>query len=129
MEALRLCFANAMAASFKHGWRYVEGVALSIYPPAVPLHHAWNLDADGAVVDLTWRPLGRAYYGVEFNPGRADDATWNGDATILDDKHRGWPVLKEPWAGEDFVREWTMSDALRTRWRSRRRKPTKKSRR
>jgi len=28
--------------------------------------HAWNLDADGFVLDRTWNPHGRIYLGIIF---------------------------------------------------------------
>ena len=37
---------------------------------------------------------------MPFSAARAHDCTWHGDATVLDDFNRGWPLLREPWAGE-----------------------------
>lgn len=105
----RHCFANAIHLAIEHGFDYVEGFALSVFGQAV--HHAWN--ARGArLVDATWRPMGLAYLGVVFGVERADDCTWNGDATVLDDYARGWPLLRQRWAGEDAAIAWPPSERL-----------------
>ena len=108
----RRCFGNSITQAALRGWKYVEGYAL---PEAgrLPVQHAWNLDRSGRLADVTWRNKGVAYLGVEFALGRADDATWNGDADVLDDWRRGWPLFREPWRGEDFAREWAFSEPLR----------------
>jgi len=105
------CFANAIINCVRYGWRYVEGYAAPEFC-GLPFHHAWNLDRDGRAYDCTWPEVGRAYIGVEFSLGRADDASWNGDASVLDDWHRQWPLLKERWTGEDWKKVWTPSKAL-----------------
>lgn len=107
--APKCCYGNALAAAVKYGWTYVEGIALGV----IPVQHAWNVRDDGEMVDLTWRQVGSAYLGVEFSIGRADDCTWNGDATVLDDWRRGWPILQQPWTGEDWDREWDYSRPIR----------------
>lgn len=105
----RACFGNAINAAVIYGLRYVEGYADNKIAEGALIHHAWNLDADGTVVDVTWgayehgrcvAPIGLSYCGVEFSVERADDATWNGDATILNDHNREWPVLRSKWEGE-----------------------------
>lgn len=116
--APRTCFANAIVLCVLHPeLTYVEGYGMMI-DIGLPIHHAWNVDPDGRVIDSTWRaiyddtnervpiPGGAAYCGVRFSFGRADDACWEGDAAILDDWKRGWPILREPWQGEDWAREW-----------------------
>lgn len=107
----RLCFGNAIANCIRfHDWLYVEGFALT--PEGLPFHHAWNLDAGNMLRDTTWQNRGLAYLGVVFALGRADDATWNGDASVLDDRHRGFPLFRQPWRGEDWNRVWPPSEAL-----------------
>lgn len=110
--APRACYGNSIALAAIYGFRYVEGYAVDPGLARTVIHHAWNLDDDGLLVDSTWANCGLAYLGVEFALGRADDATWNGDATTLDDHNRGWPVLREPWPGEDFERAWEPSEML-----------------
>lgn len=122
--APRACFGNAIALAAVHGLVYVEGYAENAVVPGLPIHHAWNLDG-GRVVDVTWgaysggacvRPIGTAYLGVAFAVERADEATWDGDASVLDDLHRGWPLYRHKWCGET---DWTWFrsprlDALRS---------------
>lgn len=110
----KLCFGNAIALALLRGLGYVEGYAMG--PFGLPIHHAWNVDEEGRLIDVTWsaihdeegrRPIpDSAYLGVRFSLGRADEATWHGDATVLDDYRRDWPILREPWTGEDFDRVW-----------------------
>jgi hypothetical protein len=111
---IKYCFGNSILLSAAHGFRYVEGFALlpPPYSAGVPIHHAWNVDAFGALIDSTWNNEGIAYLGVEFSLERADDATWNGDASVLNDHKRGFPLFREPWTGEDWKREWPASDRL-----------------
>lgn len=103
----RYCYGNAIMLGVMAGLPYVEGMACP-HPdmPAVP--HAWNLDEQGRVVDSTWAlgedgapAEGRAYLGVRLSVRRADEATWEGDSCALDDWKRRWPILREPWQGED----------------------------
>jgi hypothetical protein len=63
---LKECFKNSTVAAFKGGLRYVEGYALK--PGLIPVHHAWNLDEEGRVIDLTWRDnLAAEYLGIEID--------------------------------------------------------------
>ena len=88
---------------------------------AVP--HAWNLDEDGRVVDITLPddfvpPYERQYRGVAFSAARAHDCSWNGDASVLDDFNRGYPLLRERWQGDgspgdlNGLRERIIADVL-----------------
>lgn len=124
-----LCFGNAIHAAVLYDLEYVEGWAVTPGDVGLPVHHAWNTDAAGRLVDVTWtgprastrisgdrayRVFGRpgaAYLGVRFSVERADDCTWNGDATVLDDFARGWPLLRERWHGEP-ARAWPASERL-----------------
>jgi hypothetical protein len=116
----RECYSNSIKAVLQQrGWTYVEGYAL--VPPNTPqtiehgmyfadggraVQHAWGVTEQGQAVELTWRFPGAAYLGVEFSAVRAEEATWDGDATILDDLHRGWPLLRQRWEGERDDWEW-----------------------
>lgn len=53
MRQVGQCFRNAYQAALHHSeLTYCEGYA---YSGILPLHHAWCVDRDGFVVDLTWR--------------------------------------------------------------------------
>jgi hypothetical protein len=110
--ASRRCYGNAIILGVKENLRYVEGIAISGVHP-IPIDHAWNTGHDSKLaIDCTWEPLGRAYFGVEFSVERADDATWNGDATVLNDYHRRHPLFREPWKGEDWLKVWPRSPRI-----------------
>lgn len=104
------CYSNAIVGAYAHrSLFYVEGYALNV--ASFPIHHAWLTDDKQSAFDPTWRSLGTAYLGIMFNVGRADDASWNGDATVLDDWKRHWPLLKQPWTGEDMEKFWEPTEA------------------
>lgn len=96
----KACYGTSIAGALLYGLRYVQGYAVSPVTAGFVVPHAWNADANGNVVDLTWNPVGAAYLGVEFSVERADDATWNGDAEVINDYQRRWPLLRERWRGE-----------------------------
>lgn len=110
----RCCFDNAITVAILYDVPYIEGYALlGLDEETIALHHAWNLDHEGRVIDVTWRStLGLAYLGVPFSPERADDATWNFDGTILEDDKRRYPLLREPWQGEPPDHVWPSSPRL-----------------
>lgn len=110
----KMCFGNAVLLGVSDSLRYVEGVAMYALNNRqfFPVHHGWNLDQQGYVIDATWCNTGECYFGVEFSVGRADDATWNGDNCVLDDYGRGHPLFRQPWAGEDFDRIWPDSEGM-----------------
>lgn len=107
--AQKMCFGNAILLSGRHGLKYVEGFALA--PTGELILHAWN-EESGQLVDCTWANTGLLYIGVEFSVERADDATWNGDANILNDENRDYPVFRQRWQGEDYSLSWPYSDRL-----------------
>jgi hypothetical protein len=66
------CFNNAKWYAGKYpSLLYVEGWAAQ--STVGPMEHAWCVDPDGCVVDLTWRDVDERaeYYGVVFPPGLA----------------------------------------------------------
>lgn len=130
--APRLCYANAIGYAVAFGWAYVEGYAMvpltpgssrTVAPGVVMrmaagdevVQHAWCVDDAGRPVEVTWPVPGRAYRGVAFAAERADDATWNGDATVLDDFHRGWPLLRREWPPDGDPGDVGIDDAARAR--------------
>lgn len=121
----KLCFANAIMMAEEHGLDYVEGYAMAdALELPLPVHHAWNTDAEGRLIDVTWGAIllgsperqalpNGAYLGIRFSVDRADDATWNGDGSVLDDWKRGWPLFKSEWKGEDPDAEYPTSPLLK----------------
>jgi hypothetical protein len=75
----------------KTGLEYVEGYAL--IGGKNPVLHAWNVDAEGSVIDSTWEPVGSIYFGIVFPPSIVERAK----TSVLDDFENGWPVLRESW--------------------------------
>ena len=114
--AQKECFGNAIGLAASRRIPYVEGVAMA--PSGDVFPHAWNLNPSGRLVDSTWCNRGLVYLGVIFSVERADDATWNGDTHILGDEHRGYPIFRQRWRGEDFSIRWPYSDRMEAykRW-------------
>jgi hypothetical protein len=100
--APKSCYGNAIYLGTLNNWKYIEGYALApiLEIGGFPTAHAWNVTPEGVLIDSTWRNTGLAYFGVEFSVERADEATWDGDASILNDWHRGYPLFQKPWTGE-----------------------------
>ncbi len=96
---LRHCYLNLFVTAMEENFRYVEGYAL----PAshnFPMLHAWNLDAEGFVVDRTWDPPGRAYLGVIFPIERIPKGRGGKLYAVIDDWEHGFPVLRKPLASD-----------------------------
>lgn len=94
------CFRNALMLSVTEGLRYVEGLAVSkkLLSVMFPVHHAWNLDEQGRVIDSTWPDAGALYYGVEFSIRHAEKSL-SSAGTVLDDYQHGHPLFRKPWRG------------------------------
>ena len=60
------CFRNAFLTMVRTGLEYAEGYA--VVSGKVPVLHAWNVDAEGSVIDSTWEPVGSIYFGIVFPP-------------------------------------------------------------
>ncbi len=59
------CYRNATETMMSgEGLHYCEGIALK--RGLIPLNHAWLVDADGQVVDPTWKELDTEYLGLIF---------------------------------------------------------------
>lgn len=76
------CFNNAlMAMTSRYDLTYCEGYAMG----PIPLHHAWCLDQQGRVLELTWKTPGTAYFGLAFDRDYVcDHAVKTGYPSILD---------------------------------------------
>src|SRR5260370_41935925 len=89
------CFRNAFLTMMRTGLQYAEGYAVT--GSKHPVLHAWNVDAEGLVIDSTWEPVGSIYLGIVFPPSIVERA----QTSVLDDFESGWPVLRESWAATE----------------------------
>lgn len=63
------CFENSqLAAALDPSLTYCEGVAA--FEGGAPMEHAWNIDGDGRVVDVTWVDGCFGYVGISFSAER-----------------------------------------------------------
>lgn len=103
----RHCFNNSYLAAVasRGNLRYVEGYAYSRF---LPVHHAWNIDGEGRVVDTTWcakeeddlieRPkVGTAYYGVIFPTEYVRSTRTKDNTSVIDQWEKRWPLLCTPF--------------------------------
>lgn len=62
------CFRNAsLLALSENGLTYCEGYACDLF---IPVLHAWVIDAEGRVIDNTWKQTGQqGYWGVAVKTG------------------------------------------------------------
>lgn len=90
--AARQCFLNAYKAAQRHReLRYVEGYALAM----IPVLHAWCVDSEDRVVEVTWEEPGAAYVGVAFTLAEVRALHQHSDyVSMLDDWDRGYPLLR-----------------------------------
>lgn len=101
------CFENSYRAartSQKKGprLRYVEGWAYNII---MPVHHAWCIDEEERIVDVTWcgddrehsffPPPGTGYYGVVFDLDFVKAMRSPQNTSVIDQWEKGWPLLKQ----------------------------------
>jgi hypothetical protein len=93
----KLGFANALWLALIYSYRYIEGYAITDEVRS-PVHHAWNLNQDGNLVDSTWDG-GVAYLGVEFATCRATKIIHAGD-TVLDNWPDGFSHYRQRWTDE-----------------------------
>ena len=103
-RTMKACFHNSYCAAVasKGRLRYAEGYADSI----IPVHHAWNLDPEGLVVDTTWchdgehlpKP-GRSYMGLVFPIEYVRSARTRDNCSIIDQWQKGWPLLQNTFKG------------------------------
>ena len=97
-------FLSAFCRAACDGIAYVEGFAL-IY--GVALHHAWNLDANGGVMDGM---DASAYLGVRFAVDRATS-----EAAALANFRERFPLYRQRQHGEPQGIVWPVKE-----WRRRR---------
>lgn len=108
------CFGNALLAAIQYHLDYVEGYGLTAAgdDPPYAFLHAWCTDASGVAYEVTSPTPWFAYFGMRFSVERADDATWRGNACVLNDHYRGYPLLTHRWQGEPVDAVWPESPWL-----------------
>lgn len=115
------CFGNALHMAIDNpGWTYVEG---KVFVHGVPLDHAWCLDSDGNVVDVTSEGKGIiGYYGVPLKTEYVKRAVrMNGLYGVLDYFYAGKTAPKLFELGLKAGQQWLL-DQPDTIIRRRRRK-------
>jgi hypothetical protein len=104
----KACFDNSYKAALasRGNLSYVEGYAFSKF---MPVHHAWNIDRDGKIVDTTWcgndedlgaftRPSpGVAYLGVVFDLAYVRGMRTDENTCVIDQWQKSWPLLCVPF--------------------------------
>ena len=89
----KACFANSQYYSQlkNKNLHYVEGYALSI----IPVHHAWVVDEDDNVIEVTWDTPGLAYFGLEFKPPKKFKGCMLYDRNLYFKRWKGVECLKQ----------------------------------
>ena len=105
-RGLKACFHNAYCAAVASKGRlhYAEGYADGQF---MPVHHAWNVDPEGRVVDTTWcypqderlPSVGTAYMGLVFPLDYVRETRTNDNCSIIDQWQKGWPLLQNKFEG------------------------------
>jgi hypothetical protein len=90
---MKMCFKNAqMIALFDDRYTYCEGLAQNM----IATLHGWLEDADGNVIDPTWKNAPAcAYLGVRFKTEYVRESVvrtrlWT---SLLDNYEERWPLL------------------------------------
>lgn len=104
---IKQCFTNSWYQAVINGLTYVEGYGYNDLGMAV--HHAWNVDGDGRVLDFTWRwtddPDANHLYtghGILIGVPVPDDllhAVWQKReyVGVIADFEHGFPALRLGW--------------------------------
>ena len=91
---IKECFRNAYLLAVEHDLTYCEGYAMGI----IPTLHAWCLDKDGHVIDITWKD-GIEYIGVMFSTKYVNKILLERKSYgVIDNWEMEWPLLR----GEHF---------------------------
>jgi hypothetical protein len=108
---MKQCYANSATAVLGlgkpklEGARYVEGF-VRIEGTSLPIAHAWAVDENGLVLELTMNEPGVEYHGIEVPNEEllALIMRRDGYPSVIDNWQEGWPFLKygtiAPPAGE-----------------------------
>lgn len=90
----RCCFQNAavLATICPERYTYVEGYAIGV----IPVLHAWVMDADGNVLDITWpeaAEVGAAYWGVPLKAAYVKRTVMALKGAAIDNAPDRFPLL------------------------------------
>jgi hypothetical protein len=91
----KACFMNACHLAFEDdALTYVEGYACGVKDIALPMQHAWCVNAADEVIDPTWpRGSGYGYYGVPFDTRfLRQQVAKRGYYGLIDDWEHRWPL-------------------------------------
>lgn len=90
---IKYCYDNSREALHEYpSLTYVEGYVTSV----IPIAHAWNIDGNSEVVELTLREKyspakDRSYFGVSFDTEYAMET----GGSLIDDWRNDWPLLRD----------------------------------
>lgn len=97
---MKQCFHNAANAAFHdRDLIYCEGYASSI----IPILHAWCLDPDGRVLELTWSTPGQDYFGIPFRRNfLIEQAIQNGKYGLVDRLENEFALVRGLYPRKDW---------------------------
>lgn len=104
---MKHCYSNAFDLVSHHpdlNLTYIEGFASTV----IPVLHAWVVDKDGLIADVTWEMKDRkkefyptGYYGVAFSQKQCWEVmNKSGQYGLLDAWQAGWPLFKKKFKRE-----------------------------
>lgn len=88
------CFSNTFKACLAdESLIYCEGYATSPQVGGIPIHHAWCVNEQGQVIDLTTNL--EDYFGIPFtHKAMLDHGLYDGECwSLIDNWKAGWPIL------------------------------------
>ena len=117
------CFANSQAILVKllkkgitDDYTYVEGYASSgDLGFLLPVHHAWLVDREGQVIDVTWnKPETSVYFGVPFRSDYVFELIERTSRyhSLIDHFPSKWELLKTPSDAKKAIVNWEANVVL-----------------
>lgn len=120
VKAPKRCYQNAADYVLDHpgqGLTYVEGYVTTV----IPIMHAWVVDKDGVIADVTIKVDGRKeefyprdYFGVEIPTVTLMSLlNYTGKYGLLDAWQSEWPLFKQRWDPKKVGMKYSMKTPLR----------------